>query len=107
HCLPGSLREPLLRFRILQPAAIRALRDLAQAILQPDPPPAPAAPAPVGPAPVGPAQISDPEDAKEQLRSLAKPGDVLLVLGAMWFHQDYGRMLRRARCEYGMRTALL
>jgi glycosyltransferase involved in cell wall biosynthesis len=41
------------------------------------------------------------------LKALARPGDVLLVLGSPWFRTDYGALLGRVKQASGLRVALL
>ncbi|TPG49238.1 glycosyltransferase family 1 protein [Roseomonas nepalensis] len=43
----------------------------------------------------------------EDIRGLARHGDVLGVIGSPWFHSDYGGFVARATAGCGMRTALL
>lgn len=94
--LPPQLGVPLRRFLILQRGALRAIRDLApfERPLRIEPTPA------VVPA-------SDPVPAAASFRDLARPGDVLLVLGAPWFDSDYATLVASARQAQGVRVALL
>jgi glycosyltransferase involved in cell wall biosynthesis len=49
---------------------------------------------------------AQPTDGKP-LKSVAKPGDTLIVLGSPWHHSDYAKTIRFARDELRMRFALL
>lgn len=39
--------------------------------------------------------------------AMMQPGDILLALGAPWFHPDYGALLAQAKSRYGVRIGLL
>lgn len=43
----------------------------------------------------------------QSLREVARPGDVFIVLGSPWMHQDYVQTVRMARDDLRMRFALL
>ncbi len=43
----------------------------------------------------------------QDIRKLARPGDVLLVLGSPWFRADYGRFAADLKAATGMRLGLL
>ncbi|HLZ65085.1 MAG TPA: glycosyltransferase family 1 protein [Aliidongia sp.] len=45
--------------------------------------------------------------SRQSFADLAKPGDVLLVLGAPWSHPNYGALVHAQRERYGLRIALL
>ncbi|MCQ8240001.1 glycosyltransferase family 4 protein [Rhizosaccharibacter radicis] len=95
HRLPPEAAQPFHRFRVLQGAALRSLRDVGRreekqitAGLVP-----PAMPPISGPAVSG-------------IAAFGRPGDWLLSLGASWHRTDYGRLLFSAR-RRGLRTAML
>jgi glycosyltransferase involved in cell wall biosynthesis len=118
HLLPTRVSIPLVRYRALQPQALRAFRDFIRALgtqagdataprprlpaTSPDAastadvPEMAAAPPPVA---------TDPGAAA--FSALVRPGDALLVLGAPWFHRDYGHLLATARKRHQLRVALL
>jgi glycosyltransferase involved in cell wall biosynthesis len=112
--IPEPLRFPLVNFMRLQARAIYALFDIGVAVsraflalirwairgghrarperaLQPEVVGTPVLPEPESDL----APVWDP-----------RPGDVLFVPGAAWYHPDYARMLRKAR-ERGVRVAVL
>ena len=97
--LPERLRTPLIRLRVLQPAALRALRELLFGPVR-QPPPAPPPPPVLAAPPV-------PREPEESFAEIVRTGDVLLVMGAPWFDVNHGRLLARARRDHGLRTALL
>jgi glycosyltransferase involved in cell wall biosynthesis len=47
------------------------------------------------------------EEAPRAFADLARPGDVLLVLGSPWSHPNYGELVQAQRERYGLRFALL
>jgi glycosyltransferase involved in cell wall biosynthesis len=112
--IPERLRFPLVNFMRLQARAIYALFDMGVAVsraflalirwairggrcarperaLEPEVVDTPVLPKPESDL----APVWDP-----------RPGDVLFVPGAAWYHPDYARMLRKAR-EHGVRVAVL
>jgi glycosyltransferase involved in cell wall biosynthesis len=101
--LPPQAGIPLRRFLVLQRGALRALRDLATAGR-------PARTAPLVPAPITdpvPSMTAGPVATEAAFQDLARPGDILLVLGAPWFDSDYATLIAAARKAQGVRVALL
>jgi glycosyltransferase involved in cell wall biosynthesis len=103
--LPDAIRAPLIDLLVHQRDACLALMALARASAA-----AAAAwaratagrlAASRGPAPVSPA------DSPEAFDAQAGSGDVLLMLGAPWFHPDYASVINRARQRHGLRFAML
>jgi glycosyltransferase involved in cell wall biosynthesis len=47
------------------------------------------------------------ERVSRSFADLARPGDVLLVLGSPWSHPNYGELVQAQRERYGLRFALL
>jgi len=92
--LPPAIGEPLLRAGVLQLAALRHARRLIASL---------ARPAAAG----GATPATAPVARRAAAAFPARPGDVLLILGAPWGHADYGALLRRARARYQMTAALL
>ncbi|MBV9653114.1 MAG: glycosyltransferase family 4 protein [Acetobacteraceae bacterium] len=115
--LPPRVSTQLIRFGVLQPVAWRALRDLGRALIDARrgagaaPQDLPAAAdglstaevPPLPPAPAAPASGAD----VAAFAARARPQDVVLVLGAPWFHRDYGGLLAAVRARHGIRVALL
>ncbi|MBP0444393.1 glycosyltransferase family 4 protein [Roseomonas sp. SSH11] len=57
-----------------------------------------------------PAQTRPGQDAVAgggDLKALAKPGDMLLILGSPWFRTDYGELLERVKQATGLEVCLL
>lgn len=50
---------------------------------------------------------SSAKTSDQSFSSLAKPGDVFLVLGSPWSHPNYGTLVRALRERHGLRFALL
>jgi glycosyltransferase involved in cell wall biosynthesis len=99
HRLPPGLRQRLLATARLQVQAAAAAADLvrfsAAAALRGlrRRRPAPTASQPAAPA--------------DDFAALARPGDVLVVLGAPWAHPDYAALVREAKGRFGLRFAVL
>jgi glycosyltransferase involved in cell wall biosynthesis len=95
--LPPRLSDPLMRFFVLQLNAFRALRELA-----------PRRGSSVTPVRKMEFERSPVEGMRaSSFRTLVRPGDILLVLGAPWFDPDYATLIGRTRQLHGVRTALL
>ncbi len=110
--LPPRVSVPLMRYRTLQPLALDALLRLVRALAarpnEPEAsPPSPDAAATVDVPPSPPAPSPPPDEGHAAFASLVRPGDTLLVLGAPWFHRDYGGLLATVRKRHRMRVALL
>ncbi|MCQ8240593.1 glycosyltransferase family 4 protein [Rhizosaccharibacter radicis] len=95
--LPPEAHGRVDRFKALQSGAIRSLGELRGALgmRSATMPAAPAVPFPGVPAVGG------------ALKQLACPGDWLFSFGATWSNGRYGELLRAAREELGLRTAIL
>ncbi|MBI0537149.1 glycosyltransferase family 1 protein [Roseomonas sp. KE2513] len=99
--LPLAVRDPLMQAVAAQRAALAAqraaLRHGARSLR--------AAPSLFSGATSGRGEDGVPQG--QDIRELARPGDVLGVLGSPWFHNDYGGFLSRTTAGCSMRTALL
>ena len=51
--------------------------------------------------------VNDPNPLVDPFDTLTMPGDTLLVLGSPWFHPNYARLVTKAKCEKGLRFAVL
>jgi glycosyltransferase involved in cell wall biosynthesis len=113
--IPERLRFPLVNFVRLQARAIYALIDLGVAVIRAflalirwvmrggrRAPQACAVEPKVEEMPVLPEHESDLAPVWDP-----RPGDVLFIPGAAWFHPDYAQMVRAAREIHGVRAAVL
>jgi glycosyltransferase involved in cell wall biosynthesis len=90
--VPAGIREPLARSVRMQTESWRALARAAGNALHPPRSGAAAPPA------AGSAQA---------FAAAVRPGDILLSLGAPWWHHDYAGLIARTRARHGVRFALL
>ena len=115
HRMPRRMALPLRRFTVLQPLAMRAYRDLWRALLHPHGPRRSPAPLAAGdgattldvPALPPPDPAAEPPPEEERFSRAVAEGDCLLVLGAPWFHSDYGHLLATVRRRHKLHVALL
>lgn len=113
HRLPEHARPGFGRFCTLQVEALRSLARIGRGGAdngrrvegQADTPRGSLSASPAA----GPAASPGPKrrDGTVRLQDVATAGDWLLSLGAPWHRPDYGRLVGRARREYGLRSALL
>jgi glycosyltransferase involved in cell wall biosynthesis len=95
--LPSRVRQQLVLFLVLQAQAVLALARFGLALI------------------LLPARVarrlflrtSRSMPSGQELAPLVHKGDVLVVLGSPWFHQEYASLVRWARGELGMRFAIL
>lgn len=92
--LPPGIRQPLVQYLVQQRGAAVSLGDLLRACARA-----------IGSA-SGDRMASVALAASEDFKTAARPGDVVLVLGAIWYHPDYVRLIETARAD-GLRFALL
>ncbi len=90
--VPAGIREPFARAVRMQAESWRALAQAVRAALHP-PRSGAAAPPAAGSA--------------ESFAAAVRPGDILLTLGAAWWHHDYAGLVARTRDRHGVRFALL
>ncbi len=116
--LPVRVRAPLSQFLQHQKAAIRfaaaALTAALAAILAPSPTPeasqpaaAPTADQQAAPFPASADAMAPSERFGEDIRGLAKPGDVLMALGSPWFHLGFAELFGSLRAELDLKVGLL
>jgi len=109
--LPPEARRDALRAARLQGQAAAAALSLARALARhaaarlAAPLRRPGAEAPRADA--ASPDLASPDFASPDFASLARPGDVLVVLGAPWAAPDYAAMLARAKTRLGVRVGLL
>jgi glycosyltransferase involved in cell wall biosynthesis len=111
--LPLRMRAPLSQMAQHQKAALRFAFALLKSIFVPAT--APAAPSNLLPASSPIARIETPHaphhDPKRligrDIRDLAKPGDILLVLGSPWFRADHGKIIGDLRASLQLRVGIL
>lgn len=105
--LPSELRQSSIRFARLQGQAFGAFSDVVVALWRGMAVrPRRSFRARPAMAPAG-RETPDGEPGPDDFASLAAPGDMVTVLGAPWFHPDYGRLITTLRARHGMRFALL
>ncbi|AOX19114.1 glycosyltransferase family 4 protein [Kozakia baliensis] len=99
---PAPIADPLLRAGVFQIRALRLARREWQKRHKTKVVPMAAAPA------VQPVQKqSAPPQSHASSRSLGKPGDIFLILGAPWAREGFGERLRVLRDTIGLRPVLL
>jgi glycosyltransferase involved in cell wall biosynthesis len=105
--LPPEVADVLLQAGVLQIAALRQFKMLVPGRSAPaTTAPVSAAPvsaAPVTAAPVTAALATTPNSARLPIR----PGEPLLIMGAPWSKEGYGRLLAELRVAYRLEPALL
>ena len=90
--LPPRLRQPLVAFLLHQRTAIESLGTLLRAVSRPRR--------------EGGVRHAVPRDSGP-FEAVARPGDVVLVTGAIWYHPGYAGVLRANCATRGIRFALL
>ena len=63
--------------------------------------------APDVPPPPDPQPAPQPDAPPDPFETMARPGDILLVLGSPWSHEGYGALVRDAKERLGLRFGLL
>lgn len=95
--LPGRVRAPLAQSRHHLTAGVRFGLEALRALLRPERPAAPARRE----------EAAGDEGVGQDIRALAQPGDILLVLGSPWFRADYGSFVAGLKAATGLKFGLL
>ncbi len=92
--LSPQLRQPLISYLVEQRQAARTFAKLLRACA-------------VGLARLPRSGRAEAAAETPSFADAARPGDVILVLGAVWYHPDYARLVRSACDAHGLRFAAL
>jgi glycosyltransferase involved in cell wall biosynthesis len=96
HRMPPRLRQPLVRYLVQQREAAASLSAFLRACVT------------GGGSPGGGEPVATPAlRGADSFDARARPGDVVLVLGAMWFHPGHADLIRVACHAKGLRFAVL
>ncbi len=94
--LPAPIRQPLLQGLVEQRAAVRSFAQVLRASVR-------SSRSQRSPAPLA----ADNDATRVEFANAAQRGDVVLVLGAIWYHPDYAGLIRTACAAHGLRFAVL